>query len=547
MARTRVDQIIKAYHDGMGNMAPLHSLTRVLARYFSPSYADLTMDPSASEIALPNTSAGIKAQQTFVSGLYSNTISMGKGTIESADPTLRDEELAKRYYGKVGEKGNDIVRVIFPKAYREMLDDMALSSVGVIYIHFDDETNEHEVLTYNPADCVWYEDHSGKVNKMYRGFEYTADQAVGRFGLENVGEKVRKAYNDDSKANTKFKFIHCVRPRKDRKAMRKDNLNMPYESIYICEDDKQIVEESGYLNFRYVVNVMMKRRGLKSGTSPAMNSLPSMRTLVRGIDDFLDAVEFKTNPVLFMNDRESVDNAKSLKPGDVRYAKLGEKPFLYGEGGDPASVDALNERMREEIRELHFADLFQALEEFKQGQRTAYEISQIIAEKIGMVAPIVHPIKETFADVYDIIASDIINYKLIDVDVPDILRGDQFRVRYTSRIDSRVSGVETENLLFAIEEVAKAEQLMQTPETKALFKSEEVYREVLDARNIKPDLSRTTDEYQEELDRMAQESQQAMMAQADAKALSKRNVNQAPDEGSEAQAVIDQAKAEASL
>lgn len=540
MGRSRADQVIRAYRDGMAEMAPLHSLVRVCARYFKPDYNDLTTDPTESEIALPNTSAGINAQLKFVAGIYSNTISMGRGILDSADPAKRDMEAVKRFYGTVGEKTNDIVTSIFPRSYRETLDDLALSSIGVFYVHFDEDTNEHDVTPYNPNDCVWFEDSKGRPFKMYRGFEFTADQAVDRFGIDEVSEKIQKAWRDDSKANEKFDFIHCVRPRKNRDKLKKDTMNMPFESLYVEVDSKKIVEESGHNRFRYVVTVMLKRRGLRSGYSSAMQSLPSMRTLIRGTDDFFDAIEFRTQPAILIGNRESVDNLKGIAPGDVRFARMNEgQPFLYGENAEAGAVDAMNEKMREEINQLHFLDLFQALEQFKTGSRTAYEVAQIIAEKIHLIAPIIHPIKETFSALFEIIAEDIMQHGLVDVEVPEELAGDEFRVKYTSRIDARVSGIDTENMLFAIEEMANAENLMQGPNTLAIMKIEEVLRSIADKRNLNPDLTRTEKGYNDELARIAQEQADAMAAEANAAAAAKRDVKKAPEDGSEAQVIQD--------
>lgn len=538
MAISKAQQIIKAYDDGLQEMAAWRSLNKTTARYFRPTYKDLTTDPTESEVALPNTSAGISAQTKFVSGVYSNTIAMGRGTLDSADPRKRDVEMVKRFYGAVGEKANDIVKRVFPGPYREALEDSAHGSVGVFYVHFNRETGAHEIITYDAHQCVWYEDHNGKPNKMLRGFEYTADQAVERFGYDNVGEKIQKAWMDESKANEKFNFIHCVRPRKKRNAKRKDVMNMPYESLYIDVDGKKIVEEGGYNEFRYVVFVMFKRRGQRTGYSPAMQALPSMRALVRGTDDFYDALEYKTNPVLFMSDRESVDNAKNLRPGDVRYARLTESPFLYGQNGDPQGIDILNQTLREEIRELHFLDLFQALEQFKSGERTAYEVAQIIAEKINLIMPIVHPLKAMFSRVFEIIAQDIIEYRMIDIPIPPELAGDEFDVAYTSRVDSQVSGIETENLLYAITEMVQAEgQLSQTLHSKAFVNIKSILDSIAKRRNLSPADTRTSKEYNNELARIQQEMREQMMAQADAQAAGNRDLTKKPEEGSEADVV----------
>lgn len=533
----KAEQIIKAFDDGRSDMAAWRSLNTTTSRYFRPTYDDLNKDPTEGELVLPNTSAGIVAQMKFVSGLYSNTIAMGKGVVNSANPALRDMEMVKRFYGMAGEKANDIVKLVFPASYREVLGDAAHTSVGIFYIHFNAETMEHEIITYDPACCVWYEDARGVVNKMYRRFEFTADQAVEEFGYENVGERVQKAWSDDSKANEKFKFIHCVRPRKKRDAGRKDVMNMPYEDVYVSVEDRKIIKEGGQNRFRYIVLVMFKRRDLRTGYSPAMYALPSMRALIRGTDDYYDAMEFKTNPVMFMNDRESVDNAQSLSPGDVRYARLSESPFLYGQDGDPSGVDVLNEKLREEIRELHFLDLFQALEQFKSGERTAYEVAQIIAEKINLIMPITHPLNGMFSEVFDIIVDDIIRHNIVGIPVPEALAGDEYAIVYTSRMDAQVSGIETENLLYAISEMMQAEQISQSVNTQAFLKIEEILKDIAIKRSLNPVFTRTSKEYAQELQRIAQERRQQMLEQADAQAMGNRTLDRKPEDGSEADVI----------
>ena len=547
----RACDIVKAYDAGMNELASFRSLVQTCARYFKPTYGDLTTDPQESEVALPNTSICIDAQQKLCAGIYSNTISLGRGVLESEDPLKRDMEDVSRYYGFVGEKTNDIVRYGFPSTYREAIDDYGLTGVGIYYVHYNDKTGEHEFTSYNPCDCVWYEDTKGNVSKFMRGFEYTADQAVEKFGYENVSEKIRKCWDDESKADEKFKFIHCVRPRKERNKKRLDKMNMPYEDIYVEADQKKIVKEGGLRRMRYVVFVMFKRRGLRTGYSPAMHSLPSARTLVRGIDDFYDAIEFRTNPVMFMNDRESVSNARSLAPGDVRYARLSETPFLYGQNGDPATVDAMNEHLRDEITTLHFLDLFNALEDFKTGERTAYEVAQIIAEKVHLIAPVIHPLKDKcFAPLFEIVAEDIIEHGLIEQPIPSSLMegdGDRFRVVYTSRIDSRMSGIETENLMFAIQEMAQAETMLsQTTHTQAIIKIEDVLNEIRRRRNLESSLTRSSIDYQKEMERLEQKMMEMAQQQANIEAASRRDVQAKPEEGSE-QEVVERAMAKTNV
>lgn len=543
MGKSKADKALQAYEGGKHELDSVDSLTRVCSRYFRPEYTDLTIDPIESEISLPNTSAGIIAHIKMVGGLFSNTIAMGRGKIESANPLMRDLEGPKRFYGKVGEKADDIMGLIFNEPYHESLDDYTLGSVGVLYVDFDETDSEHEVTAHNHADCVWYLDRKGKTVKMYRKFEYTADQAVEHFGYDSVSADVQKAYDKDD--NKKFEFIHGMYPRKKRNPKRKDSKNMPFEVIYVEVLKRKVVMESGTHRFRYVVYVQNKRRGMRTGYSSAMHSLPAMRTAVRAIDDWFDASEFRTRPVMFMDDENSVDNAQSMRPGDVRQADLANRPFLYGGGGDPDGAKEVAEMQIGEVNQLHFLDLFQALEHFKEGTKTAYEVSQIIAEKIYLIYPTINSIKGMFSDVITIVAQDIIQFGLIDEVVPDELLtqddqgnpalGDELRVKYSSRIDAQISGVETENILFAIQEMVQVEQLLtQSTNSQALVKIEEVLTKIAERRNMSVDDIRNSHKYKEELANIKADRMEILETQASAEAAGRRDVQKAPEEGSEA-------------
>ncbi|MFW0778318.1 MAG: portal protein [Rickettsiales bacterium] len=543
MAKSKAHKVIAAFNEGKGELDTQNSLTRTCGRYFRPEYTDLDQSPfDGGEITLPNTSAGINAHQKMVNGLFSNTVTMGRGTIEAADAMLRDIEAVKYFYGAVGDKVNDIVSQAFAQPYHESLDDWCLGSVGVLYVDFDDDTNEHEIICYNPAECVWYTDRKGNPYKMYRRFEYTPDQAVDHFGYDEVSKDIQKAYDNDE--NCKFTFIHAMYPRKKRNERRRDDLNMPYEVLYVEEKAKKKVLETGTQRFRYVVYVQNKRRGLRTGYSSAMHALPSMRTAIKAIDDWFDAVEFRTRPAILMSDEDSVDNAQDIGPGDVRQCSDPNEIFLYGGQLDPNGSKEVYEAQIEEVNTLHYLDLFQALEMFKTNQMTAYEVSKIIAEKLLLIFPIVNSIKGMFSDVMVIVAQDIIQYGLIDeAPPPELIENENgmlgvsedFRVRYTSRVDAQISGVETDNILLAVQEMAQAEGiLMQTTDTQAMVKIEEILRDIATRRNVQVSAVRKSTEYKTEIARIKQERMAMLKAQADADAAGKRDVQKAPEEGSEA-------------
>ena len=65
----------------------------------------------------------------------------------------------------------------------------------------------------------------------------TDRQAVQEWGIENVGESVRKAYNDSKRKKDEFDCIHAVFPREDYDREKRDKGNMPHASTYISKKE----------------------------------------------------------------------------------------------------------------------------------------------------------------------------------------------------------------------------------------------------------------------------------------------------------------------
>jgi len=100
----------------------------------------------------------------------------------------------------------------------------------------------------------------------------------------------------------------------------------------------------------------------------------------------------------------------------------------------------------------------------------------------------------------------------------------------------RVAGVETENVLFAIQEMVQAEQLLEgSTHAQAVVKIEETLMRIANKRNLDVDQTRNSIEYKNELARIRQERIAMANAQADIEAASKRDIQKTPEPGSEAE------------
>ena len=436
-------KIIKARDALKSKRSTYRMLCDEVARLFSPDMQDLLKAPEGSEILQPITSTGILAQERMTSGLFSNTMSMGRGNIIDQDPIKMKMSGVPRFYTALSKTTHRRIQTSpFPEKYEELLRGFDLRGEGVMYVYFNGITKEHEFSVYPSVRCFPVRDSKGAVVEMYREYELTALQAVLDFGHENVSEVVQKAFNRDDH-DVKFEFIHCVRPRRERNAKRLDAANMRFESVHVEVGQKKVVRESGTKRMRYLMPRCFVRDGEDCGRSPAMLALPVARTLMQVVKDHMDGMELQIGPPIFLPDAQAVERAV-LKAFTVNYCDMSNSsPFVYdGKGNLQLSADFIKV-LSEEINKLHYVDLFAMLEQIKTGQKTAYEISQLVAERIQAISPVVNRLSSGFfAPLYEIVAEDILEHKLLNEPAPSVLRGSEFRVLYTSRLDVQLADLE---------------------------------------------------------------------------------------------------------
>lgn len=132
------------------------------------------------------------------------------------------------------------------------------------------------------SDICIDEDSEGRVNTVFRDFEMSANAAVEKWGISNLGEKLVKAFND-GKGDQTFHFLHVVMPRMI--GASKDPVfgtpatKLPWASAYVGKEDKNLITESGFHEFPIMVPRWAKTPGEKYGRGPGHLALPDVKTL----------------------------------------------------------------------------------------------------------------------------------------------------------------------------------------------------------------------------------------------------------------------------
>ena len=524
-------EIKKRYNTLKQQQGSYCSVVDTVCQFFAPELDSLTQNSNGSEITQPVTSTGIVATTTLVSGLFSNTLQMGKGTIHDRDTRQKENPELDSWYKELSQKtSHAIAGSDFAQKYRTFLAGYVPRGTGVLYVGYDTLENKPIFRPYNPCHCAWEFDLDGNIIEFHREYTATAEQLVEEFGLECLPTQMQTAYTKGTKK--KFKMLHSIIQRRIDEYIP-DSINpleMKFSDTHISLDHNCCIKVSGTRKMRYLVSLFYQKENEVTGRSPAMQSLQAAQTLNRCVADFYDAIEFSAGPPTFIPDRDAVEEAV-LEPFTINYFNP-SKGHPWAMPVNTAGIQGLEiliQRLTDEINKLHFVDIFLALEQAK-GNKTAYEVSELVSERVQALAPVANSLSKFFSDLYTIVASDLIVYKRVsDSPVSD----PKPVVIYTSRLDVRLSEVETDALLTASTRVAQFDQLAQASDLlRAKTDPLEATNAIFRAFNVPAEALMNDAVAKRNLAEITSAKVKAAQAQAKSQVIEPIDTQKAPEEGS---------------
>lgn len=199
-----------------------------------------------------------------------------------------------------------------------------LGSIGTA-VMAELESDKSGILfsTRHLKEAMIFENDEDRVDKVVRRWRWTAKQAVQQWG-NKVGPKIVKAYTDGSEEL--FYFYHQVAPRKERNLDRASEArHMPFESIYVGEQDGDIISESGFPDFPYLVSRFSKTPGEVYGRGPGMTMLPDMKMLNELKKMVIKAAQKVVDPPLQIPDDGYLLPIKTV-PGSQNFYRANSPP-----------------------------------------------------------------------------------------------------------------------------------------------------------------------------------------------------------------------------
>lgn len=241
---------------------------------------------------------GADAAQKLAAGLYSRTVNPASKwfyiTTETSDEELEKDKDVNNWFDIARDRTQSVINKRGTGALYQTYCDLTSLCNAVLFIQ-EDPIHGVSFRTY-PIDRVDIaEDYRGVVDTVYRKFEMTLRQIDQEFPGKLPHDKMQQM---ETEPDAKAWVLHVVAPRKDRDPDKIDNLNMPFESLYILCEGPVLLEESGYPEMPYAVARLEVLAGELYGRGPATIALPEVKSLNEMAKLQLDGSNMRLRPPL---------------------------------------------------------------------------------------------------------------------------------------------------------------------------------------------------------------------------------------------------------
>ena len=242
------------------------------------------------------------------------------------------------------------------------------------------------------------------VDTVFRWFKLTVRQAVQRFGLGELTDQMKKAF-DKGDYDKEFKFVHCVFPNDEKQDGALGAEGMAFKSVYLAEDTKKTVSSGGYEEMPYFC-LRWSRWGSENqvwGCSPAYEVLADARQINSFVQNYQALVEQKAFPRIIVPDSiygevEMAAGMPTVVKAEDMARNVVPKEWMT-EGQVPELVEMI-QMTAEDINDAFFVNIFKALSQLKE---------KITESTYGAIAMLQGENLDQFTGTFDQYRTELIN------------------------------------------------------------------------------------------------------------------------------------------
>ena len=528
-----VNERLQRYERRKGARQPWDTEVEQILNYILPRKSQVISEKSPGVEEYSNRIYNDTAQdanEVLASGLVTNTTPVTEMWMAFDAPAVMrknaDEPVAADWFSKVNERTMEALAA--SNVYNELHElhlERNTACTACIYV----EEGRQTALNFRTipwGTYVFGENDEGTVDDVQVEFKLTARQAVQKFGYENLGERVQKAYDEPLKRDEEFCFVHSVYPRMERDGNSPERSNKPFASCYDCKEDKKEVQEGGYDEMPYIVTRFLRWPGYIWGFGPGIRALPTVRQ-VNEIERNMDVLaEVAAFPRMLIPSGmvKTVDLAAGgVTPVDESAGQNRPEEWLtngrYDIGKDRVEIKD------KAIRRAFYNDLFQMLGNMEPGRLTAYEVMQRVAEKLEQFTPAFQRITSELlrplalrvfgilarAGVYPDFPEELMVPVGADKEGQPIYSPALPSVNFQSKMALAIRALENKNFVEYLQIIAPL--IGTNPEVLDPIKLVETSRRIARNLNLNSSLIRTDDELAEIAESRAEAQQAAQQAE----------------------------------
>ena len=396
-SKPRADELIQLQEQGVSARKPFESLWQNLHDYFYVESADVDKTYTGGSEIDPSflwDGTTLECADVFASGFmnYLTPPSSSWFRLRHRNPALQENRDIRNFLEDVSAEVNSAFNR--SNFYDQMFPAYKMSGVyGTAPLFVEEDLIDDVRFSSLPLkQTVIMEDARGRVTKYFFEFEYNAEQAAGRWGMENLTTEMQEEIRQGKGETTKHKFILFIGERYARDHKKSDKKNMPVEAIWIDVKGRKTMEESGYNEFPAFCHRFDKRPFVPWGFSPAMKAMPfarllnaiaktNLRTMMKHTDPPMAVPHNAFLAPLNMNPRavnvykkSSMDSAKEM--------------FPFGNYGNPEIGFKGVEFYSMNVKTMMFHDVFLAFNNITKEMNNP-EIMERVNEKMTMLGPAV--------------------------------------------------------------------------------------------------------------------------------------------------------------
>jgi hypothetical protein len=311
--------------------------------------------------------------------------------LKHPDPEIMAIPAVADYFEKVSRKIHNIM-VSSNFAQQEFESLLCMGCFGTTCLSVEeDDKKVVKFRNYTISKVRIAENYQGEIDTVGRKFSLSSRQAIQQFGEKALIEAELDKIVDDAKSykDTEYDFIHYVCPREDFNTDKKDKLNKPFASFYVCTEGDKIVSEGGFDYDPYKTARFVTGNDETYGRSPQSMVLGTSRRSNVMERSVIVSAEQHTNPQWLTPDDDSVKGLSSRAGAVIKYRANhpSGKPERLPPNGDPQIGVELLDRYENRIEKFYFTHLFRPLEDYR--NMTAFEVSERMVQDLMSLAPFV--------------------------------------------------------------------------------------------------------------------------------------------------------------